>query len=145
MLEQKKRSVWDLSFVRFGIVGIFNTLVGTAIMFALYNKLHCTYWQASFANYFFGSILSFFLNKSFTFRSKGRSLGEVLRFILNIAVCYGLAYGLAKPLMRYLLAGHLQPFRENAAMVVGMCLFTMLNYFGQKWFAFRTKEADRED
>ena len=72
-------------------------------------------------------------------------MDEVLRFILNIAVCYGLAYGLAKPLMRYLLAGYPQRFRENAAMVVGMCLFTMLNYFGQKYFAFRTKETDIED
>ena len=144
-MSRKNEASGDLSFVRFGIVGILNTLVGTAIMFALYNKLHCTYWQASFANYFFGSILSFFLNKYFTFRSEGRSLDEVLRFILNIAVCYGLAYGLAKPLMRYLLSGYPHRFRENAAMVVGMCLFTMLNYFGQKYFAFRTKETDIED
>ncbi len=66
--------LWNSSLVRFGLVGVLNTVVGTTIMFVLYNKLHCTYWQSSFANYFFfGSILSFFLNKYFTFRSKQRS------------------------------------------------------------------------
>ena len=89
--------LWNSSLVRFGLVGVLNTVVGTTIMFVLYNKLHCTYWQSSFANYFFGSILSFFLNKYFTFRSKQRSWREVVRFVINIAVCYLLAYGISSP------------------------------------------------
>lgn len=129
--------LWQSSLVRFGLVGVLNTVVGTTIMFVLYNKLHCTYWQSSFANYFFGSILSFFLNKYFTFRSKKRSWAEVGRFIINIAVCYLLAYGISKPLMLHLLAGYSQQFRENVAMLFGMVLFVALNYLGQRFFTFR--------
>lgn len=129
--------LWRSSLVRFGLVGALNTVVGTSIMFILYNKLHCTYWQSSFANYFFGSILSFFLNKYFTFRSKSRSLKEVVRFVINIAVCYLLAYGISKPLMLRLLSGASRQFRENIAMLVGMVLFVALNYLGQRFFAFR--------
>ena len=129
--------LWQSSLVRFGLVGVLNTVVGTTIMFVLYNILHCTYWQSSFANYFFGSILSFFLNKYFTFRSKKRSWGEVGRFIINIAVCYLLAYGISKPLMLHLLSGQSQQFRENVAMLFGMVLFVALNYLGQRFFAFR--------
>lgn len=134
------KRIWEHSLVRFGLVGALNTVFGTTIMFVLYNVLHCTYWQASFANYFFGSILSFFLNKYFTFRSRTRSWREVVRFILNIAVCYLLAYGISKPLMLRLLSGQSQAVRENAAMLAGMGLFVVLNYLGQRFFAFRKAE-----
>lgn len=134
------KRIWEHSLVRFGLVGALNTVFGSTIMFVLYNVLHCTYWQASFANYFFGSILSFFLNKYFTFRSRTRSWREVVRFILNIAVCYLLAYGISKPLMLRLLSGQSQAVRENAAMLAGMGLFVVLNYLGQRFFAFRKAE-----
>ena len=70
-------------FIRFIIVGIANTVFGTAIMFLAYNLLHLSYWISSAANYFFGSILSYFLNKYYTFGSKNKSWKEVIRFILN--------------------------------------------------------------
>ena len=58
----------DPTVYRFILVGIVNTLFGTAIMFVFYNVFHLSYWISSASNYFFGSILSYFLNKSFTFR-----------------------------------------------------------------------------
>ena len=44
---------------------------------------------------------------------------------------------LAKPLVLQLLAGRSLWLQENAAMLVGMCLYTALNYLGQRFFAFR--------
>ena len=129
----------DRKLAKFLLVGVVNTLVGTAIMFGLYNLAHCSYWVSSAANYILTSILSFFLNKYFTFESKGNSAGEVLRFALNIAVCYLLAYGIAKPLCLAALAGASAAVRDNISMFVGMCLFTGFNYLGQRFFAFRTK------
>lgn len=123
--------------VRFLIVGCINTLVGTAIMFGLYNLAHCSYWLSSAANYTLTSILSFFLNKYFTFQSKSWSGKEVLRFIVNIAVCYFIAYGAAKPLVWLLLSGTGQALRDNVSMLVGMVLFTCCNYIGQRFFTFK--------
>ena len=60
----------DVKTIKFGIVGVINTIFGTAIMFGLYNLAGCSYWLSSAANYFFGSILSYFLNKNFTFQNK---------------------------------------------------------------------------
>ena len=80
--------------------------------------------------------MSFFLNKHFTFRSEAYSLREVLRFALNIAVCYTVAYGVAKPLVVWALASAADTVRDNIAMLTGMCLFTGLNYLGQRFFAF---------
>ena len=137
---KKILSLFDAKLLRFLIVGVINTLVGSAIMFGLYNLAHCTYWVSSAANYVLTSILSFFLNKYFTFQNKEQSLRQVLRFVVNIAVCYGLAYGIAKPLCRALLAGASISVRDNVSMLVGMVLFTGLNYLGQRLFAFRSEE-----
>ena len=125
------------TILKFLIVGVVNTLFGTAVMFSLYNLAGCSYWISSAANYILGSILSFFLNKYFTFQNKERPWRQVVRFTVNIAACYLVAYGVAKPAVRMLLSGQSVSIQENAAMLVGMCLFTGLNYFGQRFFAFR--------
>ena len=129
----------DQKLAKVLVVGVINTLVGTAIMFGLYNLAHCSYWVSSAANYILTSILSFFLNKYFTFGSKEKSAAEVLRFAVNIAVCYLLAYGIAKPLCLAALAGASAAVRDNVSMFVGMCLFTGFNYLGQRFFAFKQK------
>lgn len=130
----------DKTFLRFVIVGVINTLFGTAIMFVFYNVFHLSYWLSSASNYFFGSILSYFLNKHFTFRYRERDLGVVLRFILNISVCYLAAYGIAKPLFRWMLSGFSAAVQDNIAMLGGMALFVIFNYLGQRFFAFKKRE-----
>ena len=130
-------AVIDGKTIKFLIVGVVNTLFGAAIMFGLYNLAGCSYWLSSAANYFFGSILSFFLNKSFTFGNKDSLRNTVAKFILNILICYLLAYGIAKPAVLYLLEGSPATIQENLAMFVGMCLFTVFNYIGQRYFAFK--------
>ena len=137
---KKLLSLIDAKLLRFLIVGVINTLVGMAIMFGLYNLAGCTYWVSSAANYILTSILSFFLNKYFTFKNKEQSLSQVLRFVINIAVCYLAAYGIAKPLCLRLMANASVSLRDNVSMLVGMVLFTGLNYLGQRLFAFRESE-----
>lgn len=135
-----KEKIIQNTVLRFILVGVINTLVGTAIMFGLYNLAHCSYWVSSASNYILTSILSFFLNKFFTFQNKEKSIGQVVRFAVNIAVCYLLAYGIAEPLCLYLLSGAAATVRDNVSMFVGMCLFTAFNYCGQRFFAFKNKE-----
>ena len=125
----------DAKLWKFLLVGVVNTLAGMGIMFGLYNVAGCSYWVSSAANYVLTSILSFFLNKHFTFQSRER-------FAANIAVCYLIAYGIAKPLCLRLLSGAAVSTRDNAAMLVGMVLFTGLNYLGQRFFAFRSPKTE---
>ena len=132
-----KKPIFDKTLPKFLLVGVLNTLVGSGLMFLLYNLAGWSYWLSSAANYIAGGVLSFFLNKFFTFQNKERSWRQVLRFAVTIAVCWLLAYGAAKPLVSSLLSGASVKLRENAAMLAGMCLYTALNYFGQRFFAFR--------
>ena len=127
----------DGTVIRFIIVGVINTLFGTAIMFVFYNVFHLSYWISSASNYFFGSILSYFLNKSFTFKYGKADFKSIFRFTVNILVCYLLDYGIAKPVMRWALSGYSVTVQENVSMVLGMVLFVALNYLGQRFFAFK--------
>ena len=134
------KKFFDPSMLRFLLVGVVNTLVGAGIMFLLYNLAGCSYWLSSAANYIVGGVVSYFLNKYYTFKNTERSWKQVLRFALNVAVCWLLAYGISKPLALRLLAGFDEKLQTNAAMLAGLCLYTALNYLGQRFFAFRAKE-----
>jgi putative flippase GtrA len=129
----------DLTMIKFLAVGVCNTLVGCGTMFLLYNLANVSYWFSSASGYVVGSIVSFFLNKYFTFQNRERSWKQVWKFVINVAVCYFIAYGAAKPMILLLLAERPIKFQENVAMLAGMCIYTALNYFGQRFFAFQNK------
>ena len=143
------KKFFDPVLFRFILVGIVNTMVGYTVMFSLWNLagLHAWgdvgYWISSAANYVVGSIVSFFLNKHFTFRNQEKGMKVVLRFALNITVCWLLVYGAAKPAVAWVLSGLplSQQLRGNLTMFLGSGLFVVFNYFGQRFFAFKTHET----
>lgn len=137
------KKLFDKTFLKFILVGVINTIVGTSVMFLCYNILNLNYWISSAANYVIGSIVSYFLNKYYTFKVKKRSWKYILKFVANISICYLLAYGIAKPLAAQILSGMSVKIQENVAMLVGMCLFVVLNYFGQRFFAFKDEGEDK--
>lgn len=139
-LKNLAKKLFDRTFLRFIAVGVVNTLFGYAIMFVFYNVLKLDYWISSASNYFFGSILSYFLNKYFTFRDQTRGWKPVLRFAVNIAACYLVAYGVARPLVRLALAGLSQTVIDNVAMLTGSVVFVGLNYLSQRFLTFRKTE-----
>lgn len=136
---------FDRTFWKFILVGVLNTLFGTAVMFVCYNVFGLSYWISSASNYIFGSILSYFLNRLFTFKSESTTVKTLPRFVLNISLCYLLAYGMAKPLVAYILSGFSKTVQENMAMIAGMCLFVGLNYIGQRFFVFKTPSNEEQE
>lgn len=154
----KIKSLFDVKMWKFLLVGILNTLVGQGLSFLLLNAINWETLGAGTISYFgttewdvflcsgistiLASIMSYFLNRYFTFQYKGTDKSVVIRFAVNIAVCYGLAYGIAVPAVKALLRNVSRDFRTNFAMVVGMCLFVGFNYLGQRFFTFR-EENDK--
>ena len=134
----------DNTFIRFAGVGIINTIVGTVVMFLSYNAFGFSYWFSSAMNYIIGSIVSFFLNKNFTFKYKGFDLGTVVRFVISIIVCYAIAYGVAQPAVKALLSNVSTNVQDNIAMAVGAVLFVILNYLGQRYFAFASRPSQEQ-
>ncbi len=137
------KKFFDKQLWKFLLVGIINTLVGATVMFVLYNVFEVNYWISSASNYIVGSIVSFFLNKFFTFQSKKYSLAETVRFIVNILICYLIAYGGAKQLALYIFSQYSATVQTNVAMIIGMVVFVGLNYIGQRFFVFRKWGKDK--
>ena len=132
----KDGKLLDSSVWKFLLVGVGNTLLSTVLMFALEGL---GYWPSTAIAYVAGAVLSFFLNRRFTFHSEETLGRSAVKFALNVAVCYVLGYGLARGLMGILAPwSPLSPlWWERLSKLVGMGLYTVLNYFGQRFFAFR--------
>ncbi len=158
-----EKTILDKTFWKFVLVGVLNTIVGLGVNYLVLWLLgmnpsvsdNTAYWIASAANYVIGSILSFFLNKYFTFKSNAKSAAEVFRFILNIVVCWLIAYGTATPFIGWLFTKQWVWPWQNVEMpkavgyiatLLGAGLFVILNYFGQRFFAFKKdKFSDEKD
>ncbi len=129
------------TMIKFAIVGVINTIVGTAVMLVLYNVFGCSYWFSSAANYVIGSIISYCLNRWYTFRYHGSTWKSIVRFAINIVVCYLIAYSVAQPLTKWVLSSQTVAVQENVAMLVGTVLFIIINYLGQRFFAFHESKT----
>ena len=87
----------DKSIPRFLLVGVGNTLLSMVLMFLLEGL---GYWPSTAIAYVAGAVMSFFLNRHFTFQSEETLLRSAVKFAVNVAVCYVVAYALAQPIAR---------------------------------------------
>ena len=133
-----KNKFLDASIPKFLLVGVGNTLLSAVLMFLLEEL---GYWLSSAIAYVAGAVMSFFLNRSFTFRSKEALGASAIKFAVNVALCYVLAFAIAQPVGGWLLGsfGMEGIWLERLTKLGGMGLYTLLNYFGQRFFAFRKK------
>ncbi len=138
-----------MEVVHFGMVGVINTMMGWGIMAVLYNLIHMNYWVSSGISYFIGSVFSYHANAKLTFKVENRDKWLPWRFALNIIVCYLVSFSVAQPFTAKLLNG-LGLFSEgripvalldNIAMIFGMGIFIVMNFFGQKLFVFQKRKA----
>ena len=137
---KKLLALFDVKLWKFLLVGVLNTLLGDGLSFLLINLTDLNMWLATAIPTVIASVMSYFLNKYFTFKNTEKGWAPVLRFALNIGACYLLAYGIAIPLMQFALSAAEPTLRDNVAKLTGMCLFVGFNYLGQRLFAFRNNE-----
>ena len=126
----------DSSIPKFLLVGVGNTLLSMVLMFLLEGL---GYWPSTAIAYVAGAVMSFFLNRRFTFHSQEKLGRSAVKFAVNVAVCYVAGYGLAKVLVPIPQEPNAVPviWFERLSKLVGMGLYTVFNYFGQRFFAFR--------
>ncbi len=139
LFEKYKDFIMEV--IHFGMVGVINTLMGWVIMAVLYNLIHMNYWLSSGISYFIGSVFSYHANAKLTFKVENKDKWLPWRFAINIIVCYLVAFSVAQPLVTRLMSlgrkTYSQALIDNIAMLLGMCIFIVMNFFGQKIFVFR--------
>lgn len=138
-MKMKIIRLFDKSFMRFLLVGVSNTILSAILMFVLEDL---GYWGSTAIAYIAGAVLSFFLNRSFTFKSKEKTGKSAIKFAMNVLLCYVIAYSLAQPFVEWIfsytsIGG---AWVERITKLFGMAFYTLINYFGQRFFAFGTPE-----
>jgi putative flippase GtrA len=140
MIKKIAKIFLDKSFLIFLAIGVFNTLLSISISFAL-KTLGFGYWGSTAPAYVICSVLSYILNKKYSFQNKGNVLNTIIKFSLVIAVCYLIAYSLAQPIVKYFLntlnLHSYKAYTDYFAIFIGQVIFTLLNYIGQRFFAFK--------
>ena len=68
-----------------------------------------------------------------------------VRFALNIACCYIIGYSVAQPVVRLVLENANEWLRDHISIAVGIGLYSVLNYFGQRLFVFRADKQESVD
>ncbi|WP_428985222.1 GtrA family protein [Succinatimonas hippei] len=128
---------FDITFFKFIIVGIINTVVGATVMFICYNILDYSYWISSTLNYVVGGIISFVLNKNFTFKQKSHvDFKQVILFALIIISSYFFSYIISLNISHIFFYDYPVLIQENIALCLGMIIYTFINYLGQKLLVF---------
>lgn len=139
----KINKIFDKSFILFVFTGVVNTLISVILMFLLENL---GYFKSTVTAYIAGGLVSFFLNRYVTFKYKGSFLKSLLKFTVNIALCFTLAYSLALPTVSLALSftNVSSLWQERISKLFGMGLYTVINYLGQKFFTFKETAASRK-
>jgi putative flippase GtrA len=124
-------------FIRFLMVGVVNTVIGLTTIFILLDNTS-NYWLSTFVGNSIGALISFLLNRNFTFHSNVPIHRGAPAFIIVILLSYITSYSVSKWLMAMNSTGiyFIIFTQQDVAVLVGTLLYTFTNYFGQKYFVF---------
>ncbi len=122
-----------MSFLRFSAVGVINTALGLTVIFALMRFGGVQYIVANAIGYAVGTVVSFILNRSWTFYHKGPVLSSALRWILVISIAYGANVCVVIASHEYF------GIDRYASQALGVVAYTGLSYLGGRFYAFSPK------
>ena len=111
-------------FIRYNLVGTINTIAGFSIIFLLmFFGLSATVSNA--IGYAIGSILSFYLNKKYTFKSTQHSKSQMVKFFTILGVSYILNFITLQWLLEFL-----NPYiaQIGSAIVYTISSFLMIKF-----------------
>ncbi len=125
-----KNTLWQL--VRFGIVGVINTLITLIVIYILQELLHVKYTTANLAGYIAGVINSFFWSKLWVFKKLNSNfMREAVLFLVSFGICYGIQF------VALLLLVEVLHMADTWAQLVSMVVYTLCNFALNKCITFK--------
>ena len=121
------------SFVRYLIVGCINTVVGLGVIYFCMGILGLNDVRSNLIGYTVGVLVSFALNRGWTFAHGGAMLPAFAKFLAVLAVAY--IVNLATVVVLADEAG----VNRFLAQAAGVPPYTLVGYFGSRFFAFRSR------
>lgn len=117
--------------LKFVVVGIGNTLIGLFTIYLCKWLLGLDDAVANICGYSIGFVVSFVLNKEWTFRHSGRLYPAMARFLVIFALAY--LFNLATVFIAIDVG-----VNSYMAHAIGIVPYTVLFYFGSRYFVFHS-------
>lgn len=124
---------WFRQIIKFGLVGIVNTVITLTIVFLLTHLFRIPYIIANVVGYVLGFINSYIMNRKWTFHSTGSVNSEAPRFVMTFIIAYLIQLCVLIFLIRVV------SLREETAQLISMVIFTVVNFLGNKLFTFNER------
>ena len=125
----------DSPVLRFGVVGVVNTLAGLAVIYAASGWLGMGDVAANATGYGVGMLLGFLSHKLWTFSHTGSAMPALLRFVATLS----LAYVLNLATVLGLLQVGVDPYLAQA---LGVGPYAICCYLGSRHFVFPPRAPD---
>lgn len=134
-------------------LGIVNYLACSLAMLAVYNYTSAGEELAFLVYYLLSTVISLILNRFVTFRQQHPARNWPVKFVCTVFACYVLTKVVLKTLIDLVLLSdsmqqwfvqvvhtlNPQQLESNIALVVTSLSYCILNYFGQRYYVFRSR------
>ena len=121
-----------IQFIKFGIVGIFNTLLTALTIWILLKVFHCSDYLSNLSGYIIGLINSFIWNRKWTFESKAKVSVTIFKFMVTFAISYLFQLGNLYLLLHFT---HIDPY---LCQLLSITVYTVINFILNKYYTFKT-------
>ena len=122
-------------FIKFSIVGVFNTGVHYGVFYFLYNSMGMYHLAASGVGYCTGVLNSYVWNKLWTFRRRGSNIREEFSRFLVINF---LSLGINLAVMAMLV--EVMSVRPTIAQLPAIAFALVVNFLGNRFWTFRVPQ-----
>lgn len=119
-------------FLKYNFIGIINTFIGFSIVFSLMFLGLSAVWS-NFVGYFFGAIVSYNLNKRYTFKDRQSSKMQIVKFFSVLGIAY-----LLNLLTLVMLLESSNPY---LAQIIAAIVYTLSSFILAKVFVFKRENV----
>jgi putative flippase GtrA len=126
-----KPSPTIIQLIKFGIVGISNTLITAFIIWLLLNMLNLSAYASNLIGYIAGLVNSFVWNRQWTFNSKTPLIITLYKFIITFVVSYLFQLGNLYLLLNFT---NIDPYLSQ---LLSIAVYTIINFIMNKIYTFK--------
>lgn len=119
-----------VQLLRFGFVGIINTSIGLLAIYSIIFFFHSGPILANFIGYSIGLVLSFYLNKVWTFTDNTSNKRVMLRYLTVASISY------LSNLAVVFFGVNLYKIGPYLVQIFGISVYTLIMFIGCKWYVF---------
>lgn len=125
-------------FSRFLTVGVFNTVLGYAVIFFAMAVLKLSPELSNVVGYAVGLVFAFVLSKRYTFRSVGKSRTELWRFLLVFVISYAVNF------LALYICLHVFKWHPVICQIVAGTAYVFCSYYLNSQYVFTTQSNAEE-